>query len=78
MTLSVFRQDVRVVIGPLGVRHHRDLQLGGVVVDDAAQRVLIAVLPLAVLRRREYLLVGLVAELHRVDPGGHAGLDTRP
>jgi len=67
-------QDIVAVVGSLGVGHHRDLQVGRVVANDPTDTVLVAELPVAVIAGREDLSVGLIADLHRVNPGLDAGI----
>ena len=73
----VLGQDVLVVVGALGVGHDGDLERRGVVADDAADGVLVTVLPRTVLGGGVDALRGLVAQLHVVDPGGDQRLVDR-
>ena len=66
-------QNVFVVIGALRIRHHRKLEGGWIVADDAAQVVLQAVFPDTVLARDDDLPRGLIAQLHVINPGLHTG-----
>ncbi|MBA7700262.1 hypothetical protein ES703_108972 [subsurface metagenome] len=68
----LFRQDVFVIVAALRVRHGAQLQGSGVIADDAANVLLVAVLPRAVLAGRVYGLGALVAHLHVINARGHA------
>ena len=70
-------QDVGVVIRPLGIRHGAQLHLARVVAHDSPDVVFVGILPRAVLLAREDLLRCLVADLHIIHTGGHAGVVDR-
>ncbi len=63
-----------MVVGAFRVGHGREFQLAIVVADNATNGVLIAVLPIAELVRRENPFRGLVAHFHVVHPRRNAGV----
>jgi hypothetical protein len=73
----VLGQNVLVIIRALGVGHNGELELGGVIPDDAAQVLFAAVFPGAVFAGNNDLLGRLVAQLHVIHARGHARLVDR-
>ena len=67
-------QNVGVPIRLAGVGHGRQFQRRGIVADDASDVVLVAELPRAALVACEEFFRRLVAQLHVVDAGRHAGV----